>query len=98
MKVDTEKGELNTDENKSTTSSEMPEHDSESDTTADDTEESNPTETLQIHNVCNTKHDEDDSSQDENVIEIEPHTVNGEQNNAQDNKLLTTNFEVKVET
>ena len=44
-----------------------------------------------------TIHDEDDSSEDENVYEIETHTENGEQNNIQENKLLTTNFEVKVE-
>ena len=44
----------------------MSEQDSQSDTTADDTEESKPTETLQIHNVCNTTmHDEDDSIHDE---------------------------------
>ena len=38
----------------------MSEQDSESDTTVDDTEESKPTKTLQIHNVCNTTmHGED---------------------------------------
>ena len=116
-RLDTEEGESNKDEEETTTSSEMSEQDSASDTTTDDdtegsksTEdegESEATETLQIHNVCNTImhdddddsiHDEDDSSGDENVIEIEPHTVNGEQDNAKENKLLTTNFEVKVET
>ena len=105
QQLDTEEGESNKDEEKSTTSSEISEQDSESDTTADDTEESKPTETLQIHNVCNTTmhdeydliHDEDDSSQDEHVTEIAPHTVNQEQNNGKEDKLLTTDFEVKME-
>ena len=82
----------------------MSEQDSESDTTADDTEESKHTETIQIHNVCNkTMHDEDDSihgeddsSEDENVAEIGTYEDNGEQNNGKEDKLLTTNFEVKV--
>ena len=42
-------------------------------------------------------HDEDNSSDDETVIEIEPHTVNGEQNNDKEDELLNTNFEGKVE-
>ena len=54
-----------------------------------------------MHNVLNnTMHDEDDSiydedesSKEENEDEIETHTNNGEQNN----KLLTTKFEIKVE-
>ena len=47
-----------------------------------------------------TIYDEDDSSaesEEEHVTGIEPHSNNGEQNNIQDNKLLTINFEVKVE-
>ena len=83
----------------------MSEQESESDTTADDTEESKPTETLQIHNVCNTTmHDEDDlictengSSEEEHVTEIESHTVNGEQNHGKENNIHTSNFEVNIE-
>ena len=42
-------------------------------------------------------HDEYDTSEDENITEIETYENNGEQNNAQQDKPLTTNFEVKVE-
>ena len=42
-------------------------------------------------------HDEEDSSEDENVTQTETYEDNGEQNNAKEDKLLTTNFEVKVE-
>ena len=41
--------------------------------------------------------DEDDSSQDEHVIEIELPRDNGEQDIGKEDKLLTTNFEVKIE-
>ena len=83
----------------------MSEQDSESDTTADDTEAPEPTQTSQTHNVLNnTMHDEDESiydedesSEEEHVNEIQPYKENGEQNNVQENKLLTANFEVKVE-
>ena len=47
--------------------------------------------------MCDTTIHEDESSEEENVTEIEIPTNNGEQNNVQDNKLLTTNFEIKVE-
>ena len=88
-----------------TTSSEMSNQDSQSDTTVDDTDKSEPTETLQIHYVCNKTmhdeddsiHDEDDSSEEEHLPETEPPPNNGEQNKVQDNKLLTINFEAKVE-
>ena len=40
---------------------------------------------------------EDDTSEDGNVAEMQTYENNGEQNNAQEKKLLTTNFEVKVE-
>ena len=84
----------------------MSEQDSEPDETADDTEDLQPTETLQIHYVLNNTlhdeddsiHDEDESSEEEHVTEIETYFVNGEQNNIQGNKLLTTNLEVKVVT
>ena len=103
--LDTEEVESNEEEEESTTSSKMLEQDSESDTTADDTEASEPTQTFQTHNVLNnTIHDEDDSiheedesSEEENMNEIETCENNGEQNNIQEDKLLTTNFEVKVE-
>ena len=61
-----------------------------------DTEESKATETLQVHNVLNeTTHDEDDSSQDETVIEIEPYTKNGEQNNGKRTNSLVPIFKLK---
>ena len=102
-KVDTEEGESIEEEEKSTTSSEKSEQDSESGTTTEDEEEPNTTETHQVHNVLNeTTHDEenvsepeDDTSQKENVIEIQTYENNGEQNKPQE-KLLTTSFEVKV--
>ena len=103
-KGDTEEGESIEEEEKSTTSSEKSEQDSESGTTIEDEEEPNTTETHQVHNVLNeTIHDEenvsepeDDTSQKENVIEIQTYENNGEQNKPQE-KLLITNFEVKVE-
>ena len=65
-KVDTEKGESNEGEQKSTTSSDKPEQDSESDITTEDEEETNTTEKHQVHNVLNeTIHDEEDSSESE---------------------------------
>ena len=103
-KVDTEQGESDEEEEKSTTSSEKSEQDSESGTTTEDEEEANTTETHQVHNVSNeTTHDEqnvseteDDTSEEENVIEMQVYENNGEQNKPEE-KLLTTNFEVKVE-
>ena len=74
----------------------MSEQDSASDTTSDDIEEPNPAETLQDHNVINrSTHDEEDSYQDENMTEIELPTKNGELNIGKENKLLTTNFQLK---
>ena len=103
-KVDTEEGESNKEEEKSTTSSDKSEQNSESDITYEDEEETNTTETQQVHNVLNeTIHDEensseaeDDTSEDKNVTEMQTYGNNGEQNK-QENKLLATNFEVKVE-
>ena len=43
------------------------------------------------------KKDQNDTSEKENVDEMRIYENNGEQNNAQEEKLLTTNFEVKVE-
>ena len=103
-KVDTEEGESNEEEDKSTTSSEKSEQDSESGTTTEDEDESNTTQTHQVHNVLNeTAQDEqnvseteDDTSEEENVTQMQTYENNGEQNKPED-KLLTTNFEVKVE-
>ena len=55
-------------------------------------------ETSQVHNVLNNSiPNEVDSHTVEDVTEIELPKENGEQNNAKENKLLTTNFEVEVE-
>ena len=102
-KANTEVGESNGEEDKSTTSSDKSEQNSESDKTTEDEEEPNTTETHQVHNVLNeTIHDEenvseteDDTSQEENVKEMQTSENNGEQNK-QEEKLLTPNFEVKV--
>ena len=64
----------------------------------------NTTETHQVHNVLNeTIHDEensseaeDDTSEEQNLNEMQSYENNGKKN-GQENKLLTTNFEVKVE-
>ena len=101
--TDTEEGESNEEDEKSITSSEKSEQDSEYDKTTEDEEEPISTETHQVHNVLNeTTHDEensseteDDTSEDENIIEMQTYENNGEQNK-QENTLLTTNFEVKV--
>ena len=103
-KLDTEEGESNQEDEESTTSSEMSDQDSESDTTVDDTEESKPTETLRIHNVCNTRmhdeddsiRDEDDSSEDANVTEIETYKDNGEKNIEKEDKLLLPTLTSKL--
>ena len=103
-KVDPDQGESIEEEERSTTSSEMSEQDSESGTTTEDEQETTTTEIHEIHNVLNeTTHDEqnvskteDNISEDENVTEIQTYENNKEQN-VQEEKLLTTNFEVKVE-
>ena len=103
-KVDTEEEKSIGEEEKFTTSSDKSEQNSESDITTEDVEETNTTETHQVHNVLNeTIHDEensseaeDDTSEEENVTEMQIYENIGEQNK-QENKLLTTNFEVKVE-
>ena len=103
-KVDTEEGESNEEEEKSTTSSEKSEQDSESGTTTEDEEAPNTTETHQVHNDLNeTRHDEqnvseteDDTSEEGNDIEMQTYENNGEQNKPEE-KLLITNFEVRVE-
>ena len=57
-----------------------------------------------MHDEHNTTHDkdnssepEDDTSEEKFVHEIQPYMENGEQNNVQEDELLTTKFEVKVE-
>ena len=99
-KHDTDEGESNVEE--STISSEKSEQNSESDTSTEDEQETNTTETLQVHHGMNEiTHDEenssesaDDTPEDENVTEMQTYENNGEQNK-QEEKLLTTNFEVK---
>ena len=103
-KVDAEEGESIEEEEKFTTSSDKSEQNSESDIKTEDEDETNTSEIHQVNNVLNeTTHDEDNSSEaeddtpeDENVTEMQTYENNGE-NNVQDNKLLSTNFEVKVE-
>ena len=86
----------------------MSEQDSGSDTMNNDNEDeedSKPTEPHQIHNGLNnimyhednSSEPEDESSEGENITDIETHTNNEEQNNIHENKLLYTNLEVKVE-
>ena len=104
-KVDTDEGESNEEEDKSTTSSDKSEQNSESDITTEDEEETYTTETHQVHNVLNeTIHDEenlseaeDDSSDDKYVIDIEPPKENGEQEIGKQDKLLTTTFQMEIE-
>ena len=48
------------------------------------------------HDQQNVSETEDDTSEEENVTEIQTYENNGEQNKPEE-KLLTTNFEVKVE-
>ena len=102
-KVDTDEGQSIEEEEKSTTSSDNSEQDSESDITTEDEDETNTTETHHVHNVLNeTIHDEensseaeDDTSEEQNLNEMQTYENNGEQSK-QEEKLLTTNFEVKV--
>ena len=103
-KVDTQEGESIEEEEKSTTSSDKSEQNSDSDITIEDEDETNTTETHQVHNVLNeTTHDEenvseaeDGTSQEENVIQMQIYENIMEQNKQED-KPLTTNFEVKVQ-
>ena len=111
-KLDTEEGESNQDEEKSTTSSDMPEQDSETDTSTEYEGESKSTETPQFHNVLNNiMHDEhnsihdedrssepeDDTSDENSVNEIETPINNEKQKNIHEDKHLTTNFEINGE-
>ena len=46
-----------------------------------------------MHDEDNSSKPEDESSEQENVIDIDTYEYNGEQN-VQESKILTTNFEV----
>ena len=88
------------DEEESTeTSQELSEEqNSTSDIYMEDQEDSKSIETSQVHNVLNESiPNEVDSHKVEDVTEIEVPKENGVQNNAKEDKLLTTNFEVKAE-
>ena len=74
-----------------------------SDITTEDEQQTNTTETHQVHNVLNeTTHDEENSSEAEDgtseeqyLNQMQTYENNGEQHK-QEEKFLTTNFEVKV--
>ena len=93
LKLDTEQGESNEEEEKSTTSSQKSEQESESDTSTEDEQETNTTETLQVHHGMNeTTYDEenpseaeDDTSEDENVAEMQTNENNGRKMNKKTN-------------
>ena len=64
-----------------------------------ETKESISTETSQVLTVFNKAiHHEDDSSDDKSVIEIDPSKENGEQEIGKQDKLLTTTFQIEIET
>ena len=50
-----------------------------------------------MHDEANSSDPENDSSGENSIHEIQPYSEKEEQNNVQEDKLLTTNFEVKVE-
>ena len=63
-----------------------------------ETEESIPTETSQVLTVFNkTIHHEDDSSDDQSGIEIDPSKENEEQEIGKQDKLPTTTFQIEIE-
>ena len=98
--LDKEEGESIIDEEESTeTSQELSEEqNSTSDIYIEDKEDSKSIETSQVHNVLNNSiPNEVDSHTVQDVTEIELPKVNGEQNNAKQDKLLTTNFEMQIE-
>ena len=107
--VDTDEGESIEDKEKPTTSSDKLEQDSESDITTEDEEETNTTETHQVHNVLNetihdeensseTKdnsiHDEYDTSEKENITEIETFECYGEKIHETEESLPTETSQV----
>ena len=75
------------------------EQNSTSDIYIEDHEDSKSIETSQVHNVLNNSiPNEVDSHTVEDVTEIELPKANGEQNNAKEDELLPTNFEVTAES
>ena len=75
------------------------EQNSTSDIYIEDQEDSKSIETSQVHNVLKKFiSNEVDSHTVEDVTEIELPKENGEQNNPKEDKLLTTNFEMEIET
>ena len=98
--LDKEEGESIIDEEESTeTSQELSEEqNSTSDIYIEDQEDSKSIESSQVHNVLNNSiPNEVDSHTVEDVTEIELPQENGEQNNAKEDKLLTSNFEMQIE-
>ena len=98
--LDKEEGGSIIDEEESTeTSQELSEEqNSTSDIYIEDQEDSKSIETSQVHNVLNKSiPNEVDSHTVEDVTEIELPIENGEQINAKEDKLITTNFEIKIE-
>ena len=75
------------------------EQNSTSDIYIEDQEDSKSTETSQVQNVLNNSIPNEliDSHTVEDVIEIDLPKENGEQNNAKEDDLLTTNFEMQSE-
>ena len=95
------KGESITDDKESTETSQefSEEQNSTSDIYIEDKEDSKSIEISQVHNVLNKSiPNEVDSHTVEDVTEIELPKENGEQNNAKEDKVLTTNFEVNHKT
>ena len=108
-KVDTDEGESIEEEEKSTTSSDKLEQDSVSDITTENEEETNTTETHQVHSVLNetihdeeyssenkdnSLHDEYDTSEDENTIEIETFEHYGEKIHETEESITTETSQV----
>ena len=97
---DREEGESIIDEEESTeTSRELSEEqNSTSDIYVEDQEDSKSIETSQFHNGLNKSiSNEVESHTVEDVTETELPKENGEQNNAKEDKLLITNFEMEIE-
>ena len=88
--------EYDTSENENITEIETFEHYGEK---IHETEESIPVETSQVLYVFNKAlHHEDDSSDAKSEIEIEPQKESGEQKIGKQDKLLTTKFQLKLNT
>ena len=98
--LDKEQGESIIDEEESTETSQKlsEEQSSTSDIYIEYQEDSKSLETSQVHNVLNNSiPNEVDSYTVEDVTEIELPKVNGELNNAKEDKLIITNFEMQSE-